>query len=83
MTDEVKEVLDTFCMIAELPPDCFSAYVISMATSPSDVLIVELLQRECRVPKPLWVVPLFEKLADLESALVALSCLFSIDWYLN
>jgi phosphoenolpyruvate carboxylase len=83
MTDEVKDVLDTFRLIAELPPDCFGAYVISMATSPSDVLIVELLQRECRVPKPLRVVPLFEKLADLESAPAALSRLFSIDWYLN
>jgi phosphoenolpyruvate carboxylase len=83
MTDEVKDVLDTFRLIAELPADCFGAYVISMATSPSDVLIVELLQRECRVVKPLRVVPLFEKLADLESAPAALSRLFSIDWYLN
>ncbi|CAM6040140.1 unnamed protein product [Sphagnum compactum] len=82
-SDEVKEVLDTFWMIAELPADCFGAYVISMATAPSDVLVVELLQRECRVAKPLRVVPLFEKLADLESAPAALSRLFSIDWYLN
>jgi phosphoenolpyruvate carboxylase len=82
-SDEVKEVLDTFRMIAELPADCFGAYVISMATAPSDVLVVELLQRECRVAKPLRVVPLFEKLADLESAPAALSRLFSIDWYLN
>jgi phosphoenolpyruvate carboxylase len=83
MSDEVKEVLDTFRMIAELPADCFGAYVISMATAPSDVLVVELLQRECRVAKPLRVVPLFEKLADLESAPGVLSRLFSIDWYLN
>lgn len=82
-TEEVKDVLDTFRVIAELPSDCFGAYIISMATAPSDVLAVELLQRECRVPKPLRVVPLFEKLADLESAPAALSRLFSIDWYLN
>ena len=44
-----------------------------MATSPSDVLVVELLQRECHVKKPLRVVPLFEKLADLEAAPAAVS----------
>ena len=82
-TEEVKDVLDTFKVIAELPSDCFGAYIISMATAPSDVLAVELLQRECRVMKPLRVVPLFEKLADLESAPAALQRLFSIDWYLN
>ncbi|KAM1225035.1 hypothetical protein ACFX2G_044809 [Malus domestica] len=52
-----------------------------MATAPSDVLAVELLQHECHVKKPLRVVPLFEKLADLEAAPAALSRLFSIDWY--
>lgn len=83
MSAEVKDVLDTMRVIAELPSDCFGAYVISMATAPSDVLAVELLQRECRIAKPLRVVPLFEKLADLESAPASLSRLFSIDWYLN
>ncbi|KAG1330289.1 putative Phosphoenolpyruvate carboxylase 2 [Cocos nucifera] len=80
-TEEVAEVLDTFHVIAELPDDNFGAYIISMATAPSDVLAVELLQRECRVKKPLRVVPLFEKLADLEAAPAALARLFSIDWY--
>lgn len=83
MTEEIKDVLETFRVIGELPPDSFGAYVISMATAPSDVLIVELLQRECRVSKPLRVVPLFEKLADLESAPASLERLFSIDWYLH
>ncbi|EFJ19066.1 hypothetical protein SELMODRAFT_111216 [Selaginella moellendorffii] len=81
MTEEVQDVLGTFYVISELPADCFGAYVISMATAPSDVLTVELLQRECRVSKPLRVVPLFEKLADLEAAPAAMDCLFSIDWY--
>ncbi|XP_042422058.1 phosphoenolpyruvate carboxylase, housekeeping isozyme-like [Zingiber officinale] len=80
-TDEVADVLDTFHVIAELPSDNFGAYIISMATAPSDVLAVELLQRECRVKNPLRVVPLFEKLADLEAAPAALARLFSIDWY--
>lgn len=83
MTAEIKDVLDTLRVVAEMPSDCFGAYVISMATTPSDVLVVELLQRECLVAKPLRVVPLFEKLADLESASASMSRLFSIDWYLS
>ena len=77
-TNEIAEVLDTFHVLAELPSDSFGAYVISMATAPSDVLAVELLQRECHVKKPLRVVPLFEKLADLEAAPAALARLFSV-----
>ncbi|KAM1621622.1 hypothetical protein ACFX1X_020351 [Malus domestica] len=79
--EEISDVLDTLHVISELPSDNFGAYIISMATAPSDVLAVELLQRECHVKKPLRVVPLFEKLADLEAAPAALSRLFSIDWY--
>ncbi|CAA2953462.1 phosphoenolpyruvate carboxylase, housekeeping isozyme [Olea europaea subsp. europaea] len=82
-TEEIADVLDTFHVLAELPPDCFGAYIISMATAPSDVLAVELLQRQCHVKKPLRVVPLFEKLADLEAAPAAVACLFSVDWYRN
>ncbi|CAN6484011.1 unnamed protein product [Victoria cruziana] len=82
-TEEIADVLDTFHVIAELPSDNFGAYIISMATAPSDVLAVELLQRECRVKKPLRVVPLFEKLADLEAAPAAVARLFSVDWYMN
>ena len=54
-----------------------------MATAPSDVLVVELLQRECKVKQPLRVVPLFERLADLEAAPATVARLFSIDWYRN
>ncbi|CAO2813056.1 unnamed protein product [Amaranthus hypochondriacus] len=80
-TEEIADVLDTFRVISELPSDNFGAYIISMATAPSDVLAVELLQRECRIKNPLRVVPLFEKLADLEAAPASLTRLFSIDWY--
>ncbi|XP_031106765.1 phosphoenolpyruvate carboxylase, housekeeping isozyme-like [Ipomoea triloba] len=82
-TEEIADVLDTFHVIAELPSDNFGAYIISMATAPSDVLAVELLQRECHVKNPLRVVPLFEKLADLEAAPAAVARLFSVDWYRN
>ncbi|KAK6934151.1 Phosphoenolpyruvate carboxylase [Dillenia turbinata] len=80
-TEEIADVLDTFHVLAELPADNFGAYIISMATAPSDVLAVELLQRECHVKQPLRVVPLFEKLADLDAAPAAVARLFSIDWY--
>ena len=39
-TDEVKDVLETSRVIAELPSDCFGAYIISMATPLLDVLAV-------------------------------------------
>lgn len=82
-TEEIADVLGAFDVIAELPSDGFGAYVISMATATSDVLAVELLQRESHVKNPLRVVPLFEKLADLEAAPAAVARLFSIDWYRN
>nr|ASL68824.1 C4 photosynthetic phosphoenolpyruvate carboxylase [Amaranthus tricolor] len=82
-SDEVADALGTFHVLAELPSDGFGAYIISMATAPSDVLAVELLQRECGIKNPLRVVPLFEKLADLQSAAASMTRLFSIDWYKN
>ena len=59
MSTEVADVINTFRMLAELPPDSLGAYVISMARSASDVLAVVLLQRECGVKvrptrAPLW-----------------------------
>ncbi|KAJ0977834.1 hypothetical protein J5N97_013308 [Dioscorea zingiberensis] len=78
-TEKIADVLDTFHVIT----DSFGAYIISMATAPSDVLVVELLQWECHVKVSLRVVPLFEKLADLEAAPTAVARLFSIDWYKN
>ena len=49
-TPEVAEVLSTFRILAELPPDSLGAYVISMAHTASDVLAVVLLQV---TPRPL------------------------------
>jgi len=47
----------------------------------SDILVVEILQGECRVRKPLrLVLPLFEKLGDLEAPLATL---ISANWYRN
>ncbi|KAL1317841.1 hypothetical protein HN51_070041 [Arachis hypogaea] len=89
---DVQEVLDTFRVAAELGSDSLGAYVISMASNASDVLAVELLQKEARLavhgekgsPCPggtLRVVPLFETVKDLRGAGSVIRKLLSIDWY--
>ncbi|CAL1392884.1 unnamed protein product [Linum trigynum] len=89
---EVKEVLDTFRVAAELGSDSLGAYVISMASNASDVLAVELLQKDARLsvsgelgrPCPggtLRVAPLFETVKDLREAGSVIRKLLSIDWY--
>ncbi|CAO2180597.1 unnamed protein product [Urochloa humidicola] len=89
---DVKEVLDTFKVAAELGSESLGAYVISMASNASDVLAVELLQKDARLavsgdlgrPCPggtLRVVPLFETVKDLQAAGSAIRKLLSIDWY--
>ncbi len=78
---EVREVLDTFTMLAELPRDALNHYVISMATEPSDVLAVALLQREAGILQPLPIVPLFETLKDLRHGADTIDQLLTIPWY--
>ncbi|KAK9034347.1 hypothetical protein V6N11_050514 [Hibiscus sabdariffa] len=89
---DIKEVLDTFSVAAELGSDSLGAYVISMASNASDVLAVELLQKDARLavsgelgkPCPggtLRVVPLFETVKDLREAGSVIRKLLSIDWY--
>ncbi|MFT5587076.1 MAG: phosphoenolpyruvate carboxylase [Cognaticolwellia sp.] len=93
-SSEVREVLDTFRVAALLPAGSLGCYVISMAAAPSDVLAVELLQREARSavpadspvarlrdPNPLHVVPLFETLDDLEGIGAAVGALLDLPWY--
>ncbi len=65
---DVEDVLATFRVIARIPSGSLGAYVITMARSASDVLAVELLQREAGVRKPLRTVPLFETSRDLQQA---------------
>lgn len=64
-TADVRDVLETLGVIATESSDALGAYVISMATSASDVLAVEVLQRMAGVRRPLRVVPLFETRDDL------------------
>jgi phosphoenolpyruvate carboxylase len=80
-TSSVQDVLDTFEMIARLPPGSTGAYVITMASRASDVLAVELLQRRAGVDPPLRVVPLFETSRDLSNAGAIVDALLAIPWY--
>jgi phosphoenolpyruvate carboxylase len=80
-SNEVQEVLDTFRVLATLPRDSLGAYVISMARQPSDVLAVELLQKEARVAEPLRVVPLFETISDLQASREVMTHLLDLPWY--
>ncbi|MGB5697452.1 MAG: phosphoenolpyruvate carboxylase [Polyangiales bacterium] len=81
VSDEVQEVLDTFRVLASLPRNSLGAYVISMAHAPSDVLAVELLQKEAHVAEPLRVVPLFETISDLRASQEVMADLLDLPWY--
>lgn len=92
MSDTVREDLATFRACAEFH-ESLGAYIISMAHYGSDVLAVELLQREARLMlamergqspdtmKSLRVVPLFETLADLDRAPETMGRLLGLPWY--
>jgi phosphoenolpyruvate carboxylase len=77
----VQDVFETFRMAAQQPPGSLGAYVISMAAAASDVLAVELLQKEAGVQPPLRVVPLFETVFDLRRCADILQQLLDLEWY--
>lgn len=79
--EDVRQVLDTCRVIEEQGPEGLGAYVISMATSPSDVLAVMLLQKIAGVCHPMRVVPLFETLDDLDNAADTMRALLEIPLY--
>ena len=81
LPEQEQEVLDTFFICSKLPSDSLGAYVISMASAPSDVLEVRLLQKIANIKAPLRVVPLFETRDDLFNAPDIMNNLFNIDWY--
>ncbi len=63
-----QEVLATFRTIAATPAQALGVYVISMASTPSDVLAVQLLLKSTGCADRMQVAPLFETLTDLEHA---------------
>lgn len=81
MTKPVKEVLDTFDVIARTEGVGIGSYIISMATRPSDVLQVALLLHARGLKEPLPIAPLFETLDDLQRAPAIMQDLFALDWY--
>jgi phosphoenolpyruvate carboxylase len=80
-TPEVRDVIDTFRALAAIPRSSLGAYVITMASQPSDVLAVLLLQRMAGIEPPLRVVPLFETSRDLAHAGAVLDALYGIAGY--
>ena len=81
--EQVREVLDTFRVAARIHPESLGAYVITMASAPSDVLAVEFLQMAAGTSHPQRVVPLFETLRDLDNAGAIMRDLLAIPWYRN
>lgn len=78
---EARDVLDTFAAAARIPGDSLGAYVISMASRPSDVLAVQALQEAAGLRPSLRVVPLFETVDDLRAAGPSLRALLAIPPY--
>ena len=82
--EKVQEVIDTFIVAGKLGVENVGAYVISMCRTPSDILAVELLQKELGSGKfSQRVVPLFETLDDLQNSGPTMERLFKIDWYVK
>ncbi len=80
---EDNETWSTFKMISKLPKECLGAYIISMASSSSDILSVMVLQKEAGMKNCLRTVPLFETLTDLENAHDVINKLYNIPIYLK
>eukprot|EP00913_Durusdinium_trenchii_P003459 g3202.t1 len=83
MSDIVKEILDTYKIISELPSEALGAYVISMSRATSDILAVCLLQKLGGVKKMMRVAPLFETREDLINAPKVIDAALSVGWYKN
>ncbi len=76
-----NSVLGTVSMAASLHRDSLGAYVITMASAPSDVLAAEFLQQLAGIEPRMRVVPLFETAEDLHGAPATLRALFAMPWY--
>lgn len=77
----VQDTVQTMQLLVDLPRESFGNYVISMASNPSDVLAVVLLQRTFGMQDYLPVVPLFETRADLQNSAKILDDLLSFNVY--
>ncbi len=78
---QVTDTLGIVRVAAALPHDTLGAYVISMASQPSDVLAVYALQLAAGVTPPLRVVPLFETVEFLRGAADTMGALLDLRAY--
>lgn len=83
---EAREVFEAFAVAARLGPGSLGAVIVSAASRPSDVLLVELFQKEARqrvgaIAPPMRAVPLLETRADLDNAAQILHDLLQVRWY--
>ncbi|HKY69637.1 MAG TPA: phosphoenolpyruvate carboxylase, partial [Gammaproteobacteria bacterium] len=81
LSDDAKEVWATFPMLKEQPKESLGYYVISMASCPSDVLLVMVLQKLAEIQNLLPPVPLMERVEDLQNAGDFLDKLLNVAWY--
>ncbi|CAK9070585.1 Phosphoenolpyruvate carboxylase [Durusdinium trenchii] len=81
MSEIVREILDTYRIIADLPSESLGAYVISMTRTTSDILTVCLLQKLGGVKKFMRIAPLFETREDLINAPKVVDAVLSVPWY--
>tara|TARA_B100002051_G_C16704921_1_gene623178 strand:- start:536 stop:1801 length:1266 start_codon:yes stop_codon:yes gene_type:complete len=70
-------------MLSHTPYECLGAYIISMASSASDILSVMLLQKEAGMKQYLRIVPLFETLQDLNNSELVMKEIYKIKFYLK
>lgn len=78
---DTQEVLDTFAMIARQPKEVLGIYIISMASQPSDVLLVNLMLKAHGVAWDMPIAPLFETRDDLTNAPVVMQQLLQNETY--
>lgn len=83
LSPQSQEIWQTFKVLSQQLPESLGAYVISMASQPSDILAIVLLQKEAHFISPMRVVPLFETLKDLEHAKQCMTQLFSLPDYVR
>lgn len=80
---QTRAIVDTFHVVSEFGSRSFGAYVISMASRPSDILAVELLQKEICGQRIMRVVPLFETEDDLNRSTGTMKALYESEVYVK
>lgn len=78
---DLDRVLSCLEACREQPLEALGSYIISMASTPSDVLAVALLQKEAGIEPPLPIVPLFETEGDLQGAGETMAALLDLPYY--